>query len=301
MRSTLWDDFKLYVLNSGNTLNKLLAVNIIVYILFRILWVVSALFTVHFNLEDIVKNFFSFPSSPLVFLMQPWGLVTYQFVHAGFFHLFFNMLVLLTAGRIFREFLGDEKLLSVYLLGGAAGAILFMLAFQVFPLFSGANTILMGASASILAILAAAGTLVPNYTLYLVLIGPVRLIYIVLFFLLIDLLSLGSGNGGGHFAHLGGALYGFVYIKMLQNGNDIGGWLSRLINWGQNLFRKKRQVNNRGHYSSYSNYERPAHKQRPSKISQEEVDTILDKIAKSGYDSLSQYEKDVLFRASKDS
>jgi membrane associated rhomboid family serine protease len=301
MRSTLWDDFKLYVLNSGNTLNKLLAVNIIVYILFSILWVVSVLFTVHFDLEKTIKDFFAFPSSPLTFIKQPWGIITYQFVHEGFFHLFFNLLVLLTAGRIFREFLGDEKLLSVYLLGGAAGAIMFMLAFQIFPIFSGADTLLMGASASILAILAAAGTLVPNYTLYLVLIGPVRLIYVVLFFLLIDLINLGSGNAGGHFAHLGGALYGFIYIKTLQNGNDIGAWLTSTIHWVQNLFHRNRKTNTRSHYSGSHNYEKPAPRQRPTKISQEEVDSILDKIAKSGYDSLSQYEKDVLFRASKDS
>lgn len=301
MRSTLWDDFKLYVLNSGNTLNKLLAANIGIYIIFSILWVISALFTVSFDLEGSIKQLLSFPSSPLLFLTRPWGLVTYQFIHEGFFHLFFNMLVLLTAGRIFREFLGDDKLLSVYLLGGAAGALMFMAAFQVFPAFSGSNAFLLGASASILAILAAAGTLVPNYTLYLVLIGPVRLIYVVLFFLLIDLLSLGSGNAGGHFAHLGGALWGFVYIKALQNGNDLGGWLTSALNWVQNLFRKKRPVNKRSHYSTTFNYERSAPRSRPSKISQEEVDTILDKIAKSGYDSLSQYEKDVLFRASKDS
>jgi len=308
MRTTLWDDFKMYVLNSGNTLNKLLAVNIAVLILFGLIWMVDHLFATNLDLDTVLKTYVvGFPSSPIMALKRPWTIVTYQFVHDGFFHLLFNMMMLLVAGRIFREFLGDKKLLNVYLLGGAAGALMFMLAVNIFPIFGHGEVVLIGgnliqlnyftvigASASVIAILAAAATLVPNYTLFLVLIGPVRLIYIMLFFFLVDIISLGSSNSGGHFAHLGGALFGFVYIKTLQNGTDIGAWLTRFFDWLRNLFKPKANIR-----VSYRSNE-PAKPSGPRHVSQDEVDAILDKIAKSGYDSLSQREKDILFRASKD-
>ncbi len=301
MRATLWDDFKIYVLNSGNVLNKLLAINIGVFILFGIIWMLDHLFVTNLNLEDTIKALYvSFPSSPIAFLHRPWSVVTYQFVHqsfsnGGISHILYNMIVLFIAGRIFREFLGDKKLLSVYLIGGAAGAAVFMLAMNVFPLFSAYNPYIIGASASALAVLAAAATLVPNYTLFLILIGPVRLIYIMLFFFVIDLLSLAGGNAGGHFAHLGGAAFGFVYIKALQNGADLGAWLTNFIDWIQALFKPKTNIK--------LNYRKPnAEKVTTTKtsVTQDQVDAILDKIARSGYDSLSQREKDILFKASKD-
>jgi len=296
IRTTLWDDFKMYVLNSGNVLYKLLAINIAIFILFGLIWMLDHLFVSNLDLEDTIKALYvGFPSSPIAFLHRPWSIVTYQFVHEGFFHVFFNMMMLWVAGRIFREFLGDKKLLSVYLLGGAAGAVVFMIAMNAFPLFSAYNPYIIGASASAIAVLAAAATLVPNYTLFLILIGPVRLIYIMLFFFLIDLLSLAGGNAGGHFAHLGGAAFGFVYIKALQNGTDMGAWLTNFLGWFQNLFRPKANIK--------VNYRKPdSMKASLSKtgISQAQVDAILDKIAKSGYDSLNQREKDILFKASKD-
>jgi membrane associated rhomboid family serine protease len=294
MRTTIWDDFKQYVLHSGNVLNKLLAVNIAVFIAFGLIYMVDHLFLINGQIEYTIKKLYvGFPSVPKEFIYRPWSIITYQFTHEGFMHLFFNMMMLLVAGRIFREFLGDKKLLNVYLLGGAAGAIMFMLAMNIFPLFIAQNPFVIGASASVIAILTAAATLTPNYTLFLVFIGPVRLVYIMLFFFLVDLLGLASENGGGHFAHLGGALFGFVYIKTLQNGTDIGAWLTRILNWVQNLFKPKENIR-----VSYRNTE-PA-KPRKSTVSQEEIDAILDKIAQSGYDSLSQREKDILFRASKD-
>jgi len=296
MRTTLWDDFKMYVLNSGNVLYKLMAINIGVFIIFGLIWMLDHLFATNLDIEEIIKrNYVGFPSSPIAFLHRPWSVFTYQFVHEGFFHIFFNMMMLWVAGRIFREFLGDKKLLNVYLLGGAAGAFIFMIAMNVFPLFNAYNPYIIGASASAIAILAAAATLVPNYTLFLVLIGPVRLVYIMLFFFVVDMLSLAGGNAGGHFAHLGGAVFGFVYIKALQSGTDLGAWLTNFLEWIQNLFKPKANIR--------VNYRKPDNvKMSPSKsgVSQDQVDAILDKIAKSGYDSLNQREKDILFKASKD-
>jgi len=294
MRTTIWDDFKIYVLNSGNVLNKLLALNIGVFIVFGIIWMVDHLFVTNLNLEETIKSLYvGFPSNPTQLLYRPWSIVTYQFTHEGFFHLLYNMMVLYVAGRILREFLGDKKLLNVYLLGGAAGAVVFMLAMNIFPLFMASNPYIIGASASAIAVLAAAATLVPNYTLYLILIGPVKLVYIMLFFFVLDILNLAGSNGGGHFAHLGGAIFGFVYIRSLQNGNDLGAWLTRFITWLQNLFKPKSNIR--------VSYRGPA-PVKPAKpqISQDDIDAILDKIAKSGYDSLNQREKDILFKASKD-
>lgn len=294
MRSTLWNDFKTYVLNSGNTLNKLLAINLGVFVLFGLIGMIDLLSGSGLDLENHIKSaYISFPSSPMAFLHRPWSVITYQFTHEGFFHILYNMMVLFMAGRILREFLGDKKLLNVYLLGGVAGAAVFMLAMNIFPVFAGEH-IMVGASASVIAVLAAAATLVPNYTIYLILLGPVRLVYIMLFFFLIDLLNLGGADGVAHFAHLGGAVFGFVYIRALQNGNDIGAWLTSLLSWAQGLFKPK--PNMRVSYRRTAPVPPPVQKG----VSQDQIDAILDKIAKSGYDSLNQKEKDILFKASKD-
>jgi membrane associated rhomboid family serine protease len=271
-----------------------------VFLVFGIFWVVIKLS----GLDDAnaayiietVTGWLRFPVSLQAYLIKPWTIITYQFLHIELFHLLFNMLVLLVAGRIFREFLGDKKLLSVYIMGGICGAVMFMAAYQVFPMFEAVRTngSILGASASILALLAAAGTLVPDYTLHLILIGPVRLKYVVIVLLVLDLLSLAGQNAGGHFAHLGGAIWGFGYIKALQNGRDLGKWLTSTIDWIKGLFRKKPAVRVR----YYSN-QPVTPKSEPSGVSQEEIDKILDKIAKSGYDSLNQKEKDTLFKASK--
>jgi membrane associated rhomboid family serine protease len=295
MRTTIWDDFKTYILNSGNVLNKLLAINVGVFIIFGLIWMVDHLFAINGQIDETIKRLYvGFPSLPRQLLYRPWSIVTYQFTHQGFMHVLSNMIILFMGGRIFREFLGDKKLLNVYLLGGAAGALMFMLAMNVFPAFRDSDPYLIGASASAFAILVAAATLVPNYTIFLILIGPVRLVYIMLFFFVLDLLSLAGGNGGGHFSHIGGAAFGFIYIRSLQSGTDIGAWLTRSIEWGQNLFSPKANIK-----VSYRGT--PPPKPTKSQVSQDEVDSILDKIAKSGYDSLNQGERDILFRASKDS
>jgi membrane associated rhomboid family serine protease len=296
MRQTIWDDFKLYVLNSGNVLNKLLIINIAVFVLTGIINVTERLFDLPGAVSAFISYYFSLSSRPVLLLYHPWTLISYQFMHAGLGHIFFNMLVLLFAGRIFREFLGDKKLLSVYILGGIAGGLMYVLAWNIFPFFKGFS-LLVGASASILAVLTAAATLVPNYTVSLILIGPIRLVYIVVVLLLIYVLSLAGGNGGGEFAHLGGALWGYIYIKSLQNGTDLGKWFSTLLEKIQSIFKPKPSVRIR-HYNENNKIQERADKR--TRVSQEEVDAILEKINKSGYDSLSQHEKDTLFRASKE-
>ncbi|RYD82275.1 MAG: rhomboid family intramembrane serine protease, partial [Sphingobacteriales bacterium] len=233
------------------------------------------------------------------FIVRFWTFFTYQFLHAGFFHLFSNMLIFLFAGRIFREFLGDAKLLATYIIGGVCGGLMFILAMQIFPLFRESTPVLVGASASVMAVLVATGTLLPNYNIRMLFIGDVKLIYIVVFLALIDILSLASSNAGGHFAHLGGAIWGFTYIRALNNGSDLAKWFTTSLNWSTDQFRHKPKPNVKVRYST-DKVVTTAPQPKRSRVSQEEVDSILDKIAQSGYDSLNQHEKDVLFRASKE-
>ena len=294
--TTLWQDFRAYVLHSGNTLNKLIAINVAAFILFGTFNVVLWIFGMNHEIYERIESFLLFPSSPLAFLYKPWSIITYQFMHLNLGHIFFNMLVFLFAGRIFREYLGDKKLLSVYLLGGAVGALMFMTCSNIFPNMRGSASPLIGASASIMAILVAVGTLLPRYTVYLFFLGAVRLVYIVLVLVVIDFLSIGFTNTGGSLAHLGGSLFGYVYIVLLQRGTDIGAWLTKLIDGIAGLFKKKSSVK----LYSYNDVPLRAKPVRPGRISQDDVDKILDKIAQSGYESLTQREKDILFRASKE-
>ncbi|MGZ5242985.1 MAG: rhomboid family intramembrane serine protease [Bacteroidia bacterium] len=297
MRNTLWDDFKLYVLHSGNVLNKLIAINVAVFILFALIWMIQTLFQVPADIANTVKYYLSLPSSFPAFVVRIWTFFTYQFLHAGFFHLLSNMLIFMFAGRIFREYLGDAKLLATYIIGGFCGGLMFIVAMQIFPLFQNATPVLVGASASVMAILVGIGTLLPNYTIHLLFLGPVRLIYIVVFLALVDVLSLAGSNAGGHFAHLGGAIWGFTYIRSLNNGSDLAAWFTKSLNWSTDQFKPKKKQHVK---VSYYNDKVASPPPKRNKISQEEIDIILDKIAKSGYDSLSQHEKDLLFRASKE-
>lgn len=297
MRNTLWDDFRLYVLHSGNVLNKLIAINVAVFIFFALLWMIQTLFQFPVDIANTSKYYLSLPSSFPAFIVRFWTFITYQFLHAGFFHLLSNMLIFMFAGRIFREYLGDAKLLATYFIGGFCGGLMFILAMQIFPLFKESTPVLVGASASVMAILVGIGTLLPNYTVHLLFLGPVRLIYIVVFLALVDVLSLAGSNAGGHFAHLGGAIWGFTYIRALNNGNDLAAWFTKSLNWGTDKMKPKQKASVK---VSYYNDRGAATKTVRTKVSQEEIDIILDKIAKSGYDSLSQHEKDILFRASKE-
>jgi membrane associated rhomboid family serine protease len=224
------------------------------------------------------------------FLMHPWGIITYQFIHGGILHLLFNMLWLYWMGGIFREFLGSRKLLSVYLLGGMAGGVLFMLAYQFIPAFNSVSEygMVIGASGSVLAITVAAATLVPDYTIGLLFFGQVKIKYLAVAAVILDLLSMAGPNAGGHIAHLGGALFGFIYIRQLRQGRNTGAWLDRLTAFIEQLFQKKKPAM------------RVVHRQKNTdQPDQETIDRILDKIGRSGYDSLTSREKEILLKASK--
>jgi hypothetical protein len=220
-----------------------------------------------------------------------------MFLHFDFFHIFFNMIVLYVGGRLFKDFLGEERLAGTYIIGGLMGALFFILSYNIFPVFSEwvSMSVAIGASASVLAIFVAVATYMPNYKLPIIIIGPIRLKYIALFFVIFDLISIDKANSGGHLAHLGGALWGFTYIALLKVGKDPGKWLSTWIRALGSLFSRKPRMR-----VEYTN-QRPVsddeyNKQRIER--QKQLDEILDKISRHGYESLSKEEKEILFKMS---
>ncbi len=248
-----------------------------------------------------VHNQFSLPSALSEFLTRPWTIITYFFTHdlATIWHILFNMLALYWFGKLFVEYLGSDKLVAVYILGGVAGAILYLMAYNLIPgspPFLSGRAELVGASAAVFAIMVAAATLLPDYTFFLMFFGPVKIKWIAGIYIFLSILGSVGSNAGGDIAHLGGALMGFIYIKQLQIGVNWGGWITAVLDWLGGLFTAKPKVK-----VSYRKTDSPNGKKttNASGISQKEIDDILDKISDGGYESLTKDEKEKLFKASK--
>lgn len=235
------------------------------------------------------------------FIKQPWSLVTYMFLHAGLFHLLFNMLWLYSFGQLFLMFFSARHFRGLYFLGGFCGGVLYMLAYNVFPYFSSYlyGSYLLGASASVIAIVIATAIREPEFRVSLLFFGQVRLKYLALIMIITDLLFVTSNNAGGHIAHLGGALAGWWFAAGLRKGTDVTKWINQAIDWllgGWKVKRAPKKPKMKVHYGGRANdYEYNARK----KEQDEEVDRILDKLKKSGYGSLTTEEKKRLFDASK--
>jgi membrane associated rhomboid family serine protease len=246
---------------------------------------------------DSALQLIGVPASIPNLLMKPWTIITYMFVHEGFWHLFFNMLWLYWFGKIFMEFMPGRRIYTIYFIGGISGALTFILAYNIFPVFH--ETIQLsttiGASASVLAITIATAVLVPDYTVNLLFIGPVKIKYIAIISIILDVLMIRSGNAGGHFAHIGGAISGALYVLFIRKDIARRLGLLRLVSFFGNPFSRKplRTIHSKGRPLSDEEY----NKQKVLK--QEKIDRILDKISRSGYTSLSAEEKEILFNSSK--
>jgi membrane associated rhomboid family serine protease len=284
--TTLWQNIQYKILRSGSKLNLLIGINIAVFLAVNIPAVIERLFFESNFIASHLNDYLSLPAYLPKLLTRFWTPFTYMFMHAGVLHILFNMLWLYWFGQIFEEYVGKKRTLGLYIMGGLAGALLFVLAFNTIPAFTHANaaylSVMVGASASVMAIIVATATLLPDYTISLIFIGPVRLKWLALFFVIMDFLGITGLNAGGEMSHLGGALLGYVYIRQLQNGND---WIGNI----DKLFRGRPKLKIVAKNTSKNTSALPR---------QEEVDVILDKISKSGYDSLSKQEKEILFRAS---
>lgn len=282
----------------GNISLQLIYINVGIFVVTTLI----SVFLMLFNWDATFwLQYLELPAWLPLFLKQPWSLVTYMFLHAGALHLLFNMLWLYWFGQLFLSLYSSRHFRGLYILGGLCGGLLYMLAYNVFPYFSNYlyGSFLLGASASVLAIVVATAVRSPEYRVNFMFVGAVRLKYVALFVVLTDLLFVTSGNGGGHIAHLGGALAGWWFARSLQKGTDITGWINKVFDAMSGGIKLKRpakkpkmKVEKGGRTADYDFNAR-------KKQQSEEIDRILDKLKKSGYSSLTTEEKKRLFDASK--
>jgi len=279
--------------SNGNSLTKLIYINVGVFLLVQLLYVFSFLFSLP---SLTITDYFSLPANTSILAKKPWSIITYMFLHNGFMHLLFNLLWLYFGGKIFLSFFDNKKLTSTYVLGGISGAMLFIISFNLFPAFENSlpNAMALGASASVLAIIMAISTKSPNYIIRLFLIGNVKLKHIAVFSIALDILSIPQGNAGGHIAHLGGAFFGYLYVKQLNGGNDMASGFNKTMDYLSSILRNTPKLK-----KAYSRKKSDQDFRKEKMQEQAKIDKILDKIAKSGYDGLTKQEKDILFRASK--
>jgi membrane associated rhomboid family serine protease len=235
-------------------------------------------------------------SSPLELIFKPWTLLTYAFFHGGLMHLIFNLLVLNFASRLFLTFFTQKQFLGLYILAAIFAGLIFVLTYFLF----GSEGILIGASGAIMAIMIASATYAPLYQLRLLLIGNVKLWHIAAVFLILDLIQLPTNNMGGHIAHLGGACFGFLYIKLLKMGTDLSLIVTNSVNFFANIFKAKKGTPfKKVHRNPTQPNQKTVSKIVVKDKTQQQIDEILDKISQSGYDSLTKDEKEFLFKAGK--
>lgn len=289
---SIFTDLKRKFSQSG-LLAKFIYINIGVYLILKLVAVFILLFTVR---EVSLVPYLGIPSSLEELLYKPWTIVTYMFTHNDFLHILFNMLWLYWFGQIFLQFFTPRQFGGTYILGGIAGALLYLLAFNLIPYYKAQNLhgLMIGASASVMAIVFATSFYRKNYEIGLLFIGRIKLIYIALAVLLIDLLAMTSGNAGGHIAHIGGALFGIWFASRIREGKDLTVSLNRLIDKLVNI-RKRKAKMTVTYKRAETDYEYNARKHRESA----DLDAILDKLKRSGYESLSSEEKKRLFDASR--
>jgi len=283
-------------------LGILIAINTIVWLsltfLSVLLWLASGPGQGESQFFNILVRYLSVPASVGQLLLQPWSIITYMFLHVDFFHILFNMIWLFWFGKIFLDYLSGRQLLWVYILGGLSGGLFFILAYNIFPVFhvniSGAFA--LGASASVMAIVAAIATLMPDYPLYLLFIGKIKLKHIAIFTVVMDFLLIKSDNPGGHIAHLGGMSWGLIYTLFYLKQQNKGGIVGMLSQRLHRMFRVSRKPRFKVYHSQRPVSDDEYNKNKINK--QEKIDIILDKISKSGYSSLTKEEKELLFRSS---
>lgn len=319
LRGGILEEFKNAFNKPNNSLIQIIWINVAVFVGLNTLGIVLWLLNISeyrpnyctVDSPDIfcsILQFFELPAATMRFIRQPWTLITYFFTHVNLFHMGFNMLFLYWFGKLINEFLGDKRVVSLYVLGGIAGGLFYILLYNLLPQFGDRvqNSYMLGASAGVFAIVVGAAAFMPNYTMYLLLIGPVRIKYIAVFYVLLSFFNISGSNAGGDIAHLGGAAIGYLYIRQLQKGNDLGGWVNNAIAYIKSFFVRQSKIKvsySRGKASSSSGRKASKGKTKGAPLhkipNQDEIDAILDKISQAGYESLSKDEKQKLFNASK--
>ena len=323
MFRSIWEDIK-REFSYGIMVTRLVIINVMVFIAVNLVWVVlqigNGYKTSPFYTEFL--SFFAMSSYWLDVLIHPWALITSMFLHEGFFHILFNMLLLYWFGRIIGDLLGDHRVLPLYLLAGLAGNVVYFITANLI-LNYGSGSIAYGASGAVMGVVIAAAVLAPEMEMRLLLLGNVKLKYIAAGLLLIDIIGIcGMNNTGGHFAHLGGAAFGWFFIRRLQSGDDlsapVNNFLHKIREFFRGLGQDRGQKKGRGPRVAYRNPNNKAQANKPPQnrfgrrksnrtkgkgspeLSHEErVDAILEKIKESGDENLTEEEKKFLFNASK--
>ena len=276
-----------------NIVEKIILINIICFVFPLLFKTILFLFSLS---ENFFVGFLELSSSFQDLVFRPWTILTYGFLHSGFFHLFWNMYLLYFSSRLLLNLFNSKIFLKLYFLGIIIGGLTFVLSYNFFPVFQDANPYMVGASAGVMSVFIFMSTYSPNLEIKLILFN-IKLRYLGIAFVLLDVIQIPYGNSGGHIAHLGGAFFGFLYAQRLQKGLDIGLPLDNLVEKISQLFVRKSKI--KTVYKSKDTSD--IHNQKTSLQSdhQRRIDEILDKISVSGYESLSNEEKDFLFRIGK--
>lgn len=281
MNNRWWHDLKDKFFKSGSPAMLYIGISVVSFVVISLVNVIL-FFAGYGGLFEVITDYY-LAFSPSLSRMLPhfYTVLTYQFIHADFFHILFNMLWLYWMGQLLSDFIKPLQFHLIYLGGGLMGALFFALIYNLIPVFKpSVNSVtLVGASAAVMAIFTALATLVPNYSLRLLFVGEIKIKYLFLVYLFLNIIGLSAQNSGGSLSHLGGMAFGFAYIKLLQSGTDLSAIFKRKP--------KLKVVRNETKRTSSAT------------INQREIDAILDKISKSGYDKLSKEEKETLFKASK--
>jgi membrane associated rhomboid family serine protease len=262
----------------ANMLNKLIYINVFSFLVLNIFSVIFSLLLIDIS---SIKELLMLPSSTEEVIKKPWSFISYMFIHDNFIHLLFNLIWLHFGGKLFLQYLNQKQLLYTYVLGGLFGGILFIIAFNNLPALIpySENAKALGASASVLAIFFAIATYIPNFQVSIPFIGFIKLKHIALIYIILDFLNIPNGNAGGHIAHLGGAIFGFFYVRQFTQ-KSAKNKQNQFLSYLKNIFNFQKSKNKK----SYK---------------MKEIDLILEKISKSGYNSLTKIEKELLFKSSK--
>ncbi|MDO5571380.1 MAG: rhomboid family intramembrane serine protease [Bacteroidales bacterium] len=277
----------------GDFLYRLIFINTLVFLIASLWLVVTRLF----NLEQVsFLRYFELPSNLHTLLLQVWSFFTYMFLHTDFLHLLFNMLWLYWFGKMALKWFSEKQIVGIYILGGLFGGILYILAYNLFPMFNEVvySSYLLGASASVLAIVVATAMIAPNESVFLMFLGAVKLKYIAIFVVALSFVNVISDNAGGNIAHLGGALFGYLFVVLYMKGYDMTKWINKIfdkiVDWFKPAPKMKVRKGGRQMDMDYN---------KRKKEEMDEIDAILDKLKRSGYDGLSSDEKKKLFNAGK--
>lgn len=304
MNGGLLDEFKNAWGKPNNAVVQIILINAIVFVSARVM-------KVFFDLGGANDVFFSIfrklelPADISSLLLQPWSLITYFFTHFDFFHVLFNMLFLFWFGRIIQEFLNSKRVISLYVLGGLAGGVLYILIYNFIPFYQDrvVESFMLGASAGVFAIVVGAAVFMPNYTFFMLFLGPVKIKYIAIFYVFMSFIQSTGANAGGEIAHLGGAFVGWMYITQLNKGTDLGSWIISFIDFFKSMFTPQPKIKVTHRSENRKTSKKSVSKKQKVTVENEtpqaEIDEILDKISEKGYESLSKDEKQKLFNASK--